>query len=355
MRFKQFLSRDTAGTGNPPRRGLIFLAVIGIVVASTVLTGVLLEQLDAVFALLMAEVALIRIYSLFRSVAWIWKRGATFDAGWNGLDVAIRAEVIDDTAAGRAQLQALYASTGGLFFPFGIRAMVITRWVDAANGRRRGLRKMINRLWKFYFFTPVWTISVAVLAYVAGPTLSATAQIAGLVGVSLVLLGCLSIGIEAALSYLIFRGWSLSYHQLNVQAKQSVTEFAAFAGGALSLILSTQAAVAFAARCTNGYVLIQPTYGIARQIGLSFYYTVTMLTGNGDPGPRSFSGHIVTSLTYATAVLFLVIVISLLFDAISGSPETKPPEVATPAPADPATPPSTSRSPAPHPRPRPRP
>jgi hypothetical protein len=277
----------------------------------------LVHRIDAACATFLLYFASIRTYSLYRSVAWIWKRGWTFREKWNALTDLERAEVINETPAGQARLFQLYWETGGLFIPFGVRALVAWRWYDRSRNRTRSFKHQLYRLWKFYFFTIAWSIAVCGFA-LADRQPSSVARALGTVAVLLVMFGCISIGIEAALSYLILGGWSLSYHQLNVQVSQKVTELAAFAGGALSLILGVQTAVLFVARVDRGFREIPPDSHFLEQIGRSLYYTITMLTGNGDPAPNGYAGHLVAGTAFAASTLFLVVVISLLFDAISG-------------------------------------
>jgi hypothetical protein len=272
--------------------------------------------MDAACATFLLYFAAIRTYSLYRSVAWIWKRGWTFREKWKVLTDLQKEEVINETPAGQTRLFRLYWETGGLFIPFGVRALVAWRWYDRAGNRTRTLRHQLYRLWKFYFFTIAWSVAVCAFALTDREP-SSVARALGTISVLLVMWGCISIGIEAALSYLILGGWSLSYHQLNVQVSQKVTELAAFAGGALSLILGVQTAVVFVARVDQGFHEIPPHSKFLEQIGRSFYYTITMLTGNGDPAPSGYAGHLVAGTAFVASTLFLVVVISLLFDAIN--------------------------------------
>jgi hypothetical protein len=317
VRLKTLLRRDYPPAGPPPTyRDAVLASYCVLSIGSSVIVGLLVHRLDAGCATLLLFFASIRTYSLYRSVAWIWKRGWTFREKWNALTDVQRAEVINETPAGQTRLFRLYWETGGLFIPFGVRALVAWRWYDRSGNRSRPLKHQLYRLWKFYFFTIAWAIAVCAFA-VADRKPSSLAQALGTLSVLLVMLGCISIGIEAALSYLILGGWSLSYHQLNVQVSQKVTELAAFAGGALSLILSVQTALVFVARVDQGFQEISPRSNLLEQVGRSFYYTITMLTGNGDPAPTGYAGHLVAGTAFAASTLFLVVVISLLFDAIS--------------------------------------
>lgn len=297
---------------------MILIVFFAVATIATLLVAVISRQWDSTVATALLALAMLRVYSLYRAVAWIWKRGHAYDRLWNQeLGEADRKSISEETPAGQELLYDLYRTSGALFFPFGVRGLVLWRWRARANNRlASAARSAVYRLWKFYFFTVAWAVAVEVLAYGAGPEISPIARVAGLAGVVLVMLGCLSIGIEASLCYLIFRGWSLSYHQLNVASKSSITEFAALAGGAASLLLSLHAAIAFCARTSESFDAIPSHAPILRQIGLSAYYTVTILTGNGDPGPHGFASHAVVSLAYVLALVFVVVVISLLFDAI---------------------------------------
>jgi hypothetical protein len=315
--LKNLLRRDYPPPGSPPTYRDAVLAAYGVAtVAVSAITGLLTHRYDSVAATLLVGVGLLRTYSLYRSVAWIWKRGWTFRQRWEALTDTQRDEILAESPAGQRRLYRLYRDTGGLFIPFGVRGLIAWRWYSNGVGMSRRLRQQFYRLWKFYIFTIIWSAAVCALAY-CDRGASGYARTTATVAAVLVMLGCISIGIEAALSYLILGGWSLSYHQLNVQVSQKVTELAAFAGGALALLLGVQAAVAFTARQDHAFRGIPPRMPIAAQIGRSFYYTSTMLTGNGDPDPVGYAGHLVAGIAFAASILFLVIVISLLFDAIA--------------------------------------
>lgn len=235
---------------------------------------------------------------------------------------------INSTDKDNAKLLDLYRKVGGDFFPFGIRAIALSEYTRCAQLGlpTRLFLSTLYRLWKFYFFTPFWAVAVTVLA-VTMPPGNGFASDAMMLAAWIVLFGCLVIAVEAGLSYLTFGGWSVAYHQFRVRPRRSVTEFATFTGGIVSLLFSSQAATIVAAVQLDSYDKLRST-GVVEPILESIYYSITTLSSNGDPGPHTFAGYAVTALQYVESVAFLVIVVSLLFETISRDspkPDHRPP------------------------------
>lgn len=211
----------------------------------------------------------------------------------------------------------MYKSSHGLFFPFGIRAIVLDRWRRFPGNRASLIGSAVYKGWKFYLFSLWFGASTVLLTQFAGSESRVTLRPVLVTAITIVMFGCIAIGLEASLSYITFGGWSLTYHKLNVASKNGITEFAAYAGGAISLIVTTAAGYFVISRTGNSYASISPKSGFLPGLGDSFYYSLTSLTGNGDPGPLDGVARTHTVLTYVSSVLFLVIVVSLLFNAIS--------------------------------------
>lgn len=96
VRVKRFSSRDDPPPGDPPRRGWIFAFFGAATGVAVIVPSVTLGQWDTAVAIFLLMIAILRVYSLYRSVAWIWKRGYTFDQTWrHDLTADQRAQVVD--------------------------------------------------------------------------------------------------------------------------------------------------------------------------------------------------------------------------------------------------------------------
>ena len=262
---------------------------------------------------------LLRVYSLARSVLWIWKRGTEYRTAIDNL-TEDRRRALADKRRERQELLRIYRRRDirGDFFPFGVRAIVADNWrhkqLDA--GRLRGLLATGAYLaWKWYWFTILFALFIAVVTRFH-ESLGASARNIIAAAAVVVVAGALSIAAEAALSYITFGSWSLGYHRFDIQPERGVTEVSAFAGGAFGAYMSIAASQAYISAAFRGYEAIQGD-SIWERIGLSLYYTFTAFTGNGDAGPRHPTAFLLTWLTYLIAAAFLLIVISLVLGAVS--------------------------------------
>ena len=257
---------------------------------------------------------LFRLYSLLTSVVWIWFDGAEFSA------LAEKNESVRGGASAESVLP-VYRETGGDFYPFGVRAVALEAWRDRAPaGAQRVVRKMIYRCWKLYWFTPLWTVLIVVSTTALHPANDVVVRSLLFATCICLMLSATTIAAEAALSYVVFGSWSLAYHRFDVQSERSATELATFVGGAITALLGSATAMYFGAQAYAGFEDIPPDSSVAAPLARSFYYTLTALTGNGDPSPTSAGTFWIMAVTYVNAAAFVIIVVGLLFDSL-GKPD----------------------------------
>ena len=264
--------------------------------------------------------SVIRLYSLARSVAWLWSRGVSYREEVNKLP--------RDWEPSNRELFELYRRPiiGGDFFPFGIRAIVLQIAYESAQSRASRLAfRLAYRFWKYYWFVPLISLAGYAIVLVDSPAPEAAWWFLYATNVALCL-GALAIAGEAALSYFTFGSWSLAYHRFDVAEQRGSAELSALAGGLITALVANASAIFVAAACLDSFRALTGLSPLG-QLGLSYYYTLTGFTGNGDAGPSEWPGYVVMTVLYVEAAAYLLVVISLLLDSLGSEPGIKLPWV----------------------------
>jgi hypothetical protein len=272
------------------------------------------------------SVCTLRVYSLLRSVIWLWFKARAF--GMVAKEADLRGVPSPETIYG------LYAKTGGVFFPFGIRAIYLEYIKRTGSGARRRAARLLYRMWKYYVFTLLMATLELVLGLRFAGSLDAVARAFVFASGVLLLLGALFIAVEGILAYVNFSSWSVAYHRLDVRSGNAVSEFSAFAGGAITAYVAAASAIVFIARAYHSFAAPSANGPWWRVLGAGFYYALTGFTGNGDADPRDFPAFFATAILYLEGTTFLVVVISLLINSLGSDGVPEPP--AAPEQRDPA-------------------
>jgi hypothetical protein len=302
-------------------------AVVSALIVIELVVGVAIGRpIDELLPLLFADACIFRVYSLLRSVAWLWVKADDFREAVRTTEFPSDEEARTNRAANvrrRKQIVGLYEKTGGNFFPFGIRAIRLDDWsldIPKTKRPRRFIGRLAYKLWKFYFFAPLAVIYEYLMTFPFRHTHELQHVLIVTGGVA-VLVGGLVIAVEGVLSYINFQSWSVAYHRLDVRSNNAVSEFSAFVGGAATAFASAAGITTYVAVTMSGFALADKGSSWWRLIGQGYYYSLTAFTGNGDAGPRIPAAFLVTALIYLAGVTYLVVVISLLIDSIGQKKE----------------------------------
>lgn len=302
------------------RRIALLVSAALLVVASGAAVWVLTSDWRAGLASVVLTASILRLYSLIRSVVWLWARGEVYrehmnsqPEGWDPTDL---------------QLLKIYRreGVGGDFFPFGVRAIVLqVLYESAASTLVSWAARAVYKVWKYYWFVPLVAATGYLLVFSRAPLpeLSISLLFASFV---VLCLGALVIAGEAALSYFTFGSWSLAYHRFDVAEQRGAAELSALAGGLITALVANASAIFFASLGFGAFSALQGSTTV-RALGLAYYYTLTGFTGNGDAGPTAWQGFLVMAVLYIEAGAYLLVVISLLLDSLGSEPGIKMPWV----------------------------
>ncbi len=252
--------------------------------------------------LLFLSTCALRIYSLARSLAWITIHGTSSMS-------AVR------EARSTQELTAAYRRHEGLFFPFGVRSILLTSIrMKTRSSTLRVVVTLFQVFWRFYVFAPVGFV-VLVAASQAAHT-SVSRLLFYLSGVAL-LIGGLTIVLEGLIALRYYGSWLRDYHRVPSATPTRGYALMLLATGVVAIYVASAGSLQFVAQQYEGFEKIPSDLTVAQSLGLSAYYTLTAFTGNGDPGPLNANAYWLMALLFLAGWTCVAVFIGLLVNLLS--------------------------------------
>lgn len=268
--------------------------------------------------ILILAITTLKVWQIIRSDTWIWKHGTEYQKEYSRLSTSALRDV--DVR------EALLDRMGGGIFPFGLKSYRLRRWLRggrslAAQAIRVPLR-IFNVLFAFYVYPVVASIYVAGSSHLSGPagSVDPSAYLAFTTG-CLVLIGCLGIAVEAALSYTQMSAWGTIYHGFargrSDNPARSQSEFAVALGAILMAYISAIGVTYLAGARLGAFTKIQDA-GVVELLSASAFYALMGMLQAGDADPRNNFGRLVVALVAVNSAALFLIVIALVIGSASG-------------------------------------
>ena len=183
---------------------------------------------SATMATALLALTFVRVYELLRALLWVVTRGGAY--------ASRRRQMSQASLADFSQVTELYATTGALFRPFGVRLGRLRRSLARTRPgwRRFALTKwlrLVRSVWPYYTFVGLVGGATALSASVADvQELGLWGRSAHFAVVLLLLLGSVSIATELVLCHLIMGSWTAYYNPALALQNNRAAEITFFVG-----------------------------------------------------------------------------------------------------------------------------
>lgn len=253
-----------------------------------------------VMRVLLLTYSSLRLYELIRSVKWVWEHGRSFGQARRELGDAISNE----------ERYELYATQGGLFFPFGVKGLRLEVWqrrlrLGRLGRTRSALVQILRWAWAFYLACPV----VLILCLFAGFRHPTTLSVEMIVAAQM-LAGVLTLLVEAVVANVRIGGWGHAYHGLGEEST-SAGELSAAAGVGILLLSCVMTLFFLVARQEPGGLGKIPEGAPIEMLGNSAYYAAFSMLQFSDAGPVGALAKVATLFAVIAGALYFLCVVAI--------------------------------------------